>query len=170
MWPQVRLPTCYRRSSQVTCTRTDTLLCLLGQVKCWEGSGSALIFKKGRLGSRNANMAPKFIRIFNRYIFPFRRYASYILLILLACIYKMLYTVHIQYISLSTVLNQMIRMFSACKFDQLYSETTLPQIVLNDLQRTRLPCGCMIWLLPPPLSSASCLSFSVFLCVAGRAY
>jgi len=44
--------------------------------------------------------------------------------------------------------------------------------VLNDLQRTRPSCGRMIQLFarPSPLPSASCLSFSVFLCVACQAY
>jgi hypothetical protein len=40
------------------------------------------------------------------------------------------------------------------------------QRVLNDLQRTRLSCGRMNWLLAHPLPSASCLSFSLFLCAA----
>jgi hypothetical protein len=46
------------------------------------------------------------------------------------------------------------------------------QRVLNNVQRTRLSCGCMIWLLPhtPPSPEASCLSFSDFLCVAIQAY
>ncbi len=47
------------------------------------------------------------------------------------------------------------------------------QRVLNDLYRVRLSRRCMIWLLLHPLTSlpsASCLSFSVFLCVAGWAY
>jgi len=42
---------------------------------------------------------------------------------------------------------------------------------LKDLKRTKLPRCRMIWILPHPFSpllSASCLSFSVFLCVAGR--
>jgi hypothetical protein len=45
--------------------------------------------------------------------------------------------------------------------------------VLNDLQMTRLYGGRMIRLLahpPPHHPSASCLSFSDFLCAAGRAY
>jgi hypothetical protein len=52
----------------------------------------------------------------------------------------------------------------------------IKQRVLKDLYKTKLSRCRMIWLLPnpsptpPPLPSASCLSFSVFLCVAGRAY
>jgi hypothetical protein len=49
---------------------------------------------------------------------------------------------------------------------------TKPQRVLNDLSRTKLSCDRMIRLLAhplPSLSSASCLSFSVFQFVAGRA-
>ncbi len=45
---------------------------------------------------------------------------------------------------------------------------------LNDLKGTKFSCLRMIWMIrlhasspPPPLSSAKCLSFSVFLCVAG---
>ncbi len=49
----------------------------------------------------------------------------------------------------------------------------LMQRVFNDLKRNRLSFGRMIRLLahplPPPLPSWTCLSFSVFLCVAGRA-
>jgi hypothetical protein len=46
------------------------------------------------------------------------------------------------------------------------------QRILNDFLRTRLSRRSIIWLLPhpfPPLLSASCLSFSVFLFVGGRA-
>ncbi len=49
-----------------------------------------------------------------------------------------------------------------------------PQRVLDDLQRTRLYRGRMIWLLPqsppppPPPAWASYLSFSIFLCVTGE--
>jgi hypothetical protein len=45
------------------------------------------------------------------------------------------------------------------------------QRVLHDLSRTRLSRCPLIWLLPhpSPLPSASCLSFLVFLCVAGLA-
>ncbi len=47
---------------------------------------------------------------------------------------------------------------------------------LDDLQRTKLSCGRMIRAFgssptpSPPLPVASCLSFSVFLCVAGRTF
>jgi hypothetical protein len=45
------------------------------------------------------------------------------------------------------------------------------QRVMNDIQRTRLSRRRRILiLLPPPLPSESCLSFSVFLGVASRAY
>jgi hypothetical protein len=38
----------------------------------------------------------------------------------------------------------------------------------DDLQRIRLSRRRIIWLLPQPLPSANCLSFSVLLCVASR--
>ncbi len=47
------------------------------------------------------------------------------------------------------------------------------QRVMKDLSTTRLSRCRMIWLLPkplPPLPSARCLLFSVFMCVSGRAY
>ncbi len=56
----------------------------------------------------------------------------------------------------------------------LSSILLLNQRVLNDVQRTRLSCGRMIRLLahPPPhhLLLACCISFAVFLCIAGQAY
>jgi hypothetical protein len=54
-------------------------------------------------------------------------------------------------------------------FGDLTLNLPFSQRVLNDLWRTRLSCGSMIWLLlhppPPTLPSASCLSLSVFQCV-----
>ncbi len=55
----------------------------------------------------------------------------------------------------------------------LRSPDTAHQRLQSDLQRTRLSRHRLIWLLPRPLSSlpsASCFSFSAFLCVAGGAY
>ncbi len=55
----------------------------------------------------------------------------------------------------------------------LRSPDTAHQRLQSDLQRTRLSRHRLIWLLPRPLSSlpsASCFSFSAFLCVADRAY
>jgi hypothetical protein len=40
----------------------------------------------------------------------------------------------------------------------------------NDLLRAKLSCGRMMWLHALPLPSASCLSFTVFMSVAGLAY
>jgi hypothetical protein len=45
-----------------------------------------------------------------------------------------------------------------------------PQRVLNDIHRTRLSCGSMIRLPPPPTRQQLFFSFSVILSVAGRAY
>jgi hypothetical protein len=51
-----------------------------------------------------------------------------------------------------------------------YRQTGAEQRVLNNLQRTRLSRGRLLWPLPilPPLPSDSCLSFLVFLCVDGQ--
>ncbi len=49
----------------------------------------------------------------------------------------------------------------------------ISQKVLNDLSRTMFSRCHMVWLLPHPIPlapSAIYLSFSIFLCVAGRAY
>ncbi len=56
-----------------------------------------------------------------------------------------------------------------------WQEKRLSQRVLNDLQRSRLSCGgrmtrLLAHPLPSPLRWSGCLSFSVFLCFAGRAY
>ncbi len=70
--------------------------------------------------------------------------------------------------------SQLVQMCTPCNTERKQSQIashTSRQRVLNDFQRTRLFCGHMNPAPPtPPLPSASCLSFSVFLCVAGRAY
>jgi hypothetical protein len=57
---------------------------------------------------------------------------------------------------------------------RLYLNKSIDRRGLNDIYRARISCGRIIRLHAPPLPNLShqqvCLSFSVFLCVAGPAY